>query len=241
MPAESLAPSLESYQIGPRIRALRKCKNLSLVKLGEHTGMSAGLLSKIERGRLIPTLPTLLRIAMVFGVGLDHFFSKEATPRPTASVVRRKERLPAQSHRRRRANLLFRKSGFSGDRPQDGGVFRHLRIKCTSDGAAYPSRRGGHLCRQRRFGRQHRGREHDAQSRRLDLFRLFESAQLSPKRKANLLRRSGRDELGKVRCALSVVWANGCLTSANGTKGTYSETVSISANCHSGLQTALLP
>jgi len=53
MPAESLAPGLESYQIGPRIHALRKSKNLSLVKLGEHTGMSAGLLSKIERGRLI--------------------------------------------------------------------------------------------------------------------------------------------------------------------------------------------
>jgi transcriptional regulator with XRE-family HTH domain len=93
MPGESLAPSLESYQIGPRIHALRKGKNLSLVKLGEHTGMSAGLLSKIERGRLIPTLPTLLRIAMVFGVGLDRFFSNEATPRPTATVVRRKERL----------------------------------------------------------------------------------------------------------------------------------------------------
>jgi len=45
MPAESLAPGLESYQIGPRIHALRKSKNLSLVKLGEHTGMSAGLLS----------------------------------------------------------------------------------------------------------------------------------------------------------------------------------------------------
>jgi len=92
MPAESLAPGLESYQIGPRIHALRKSKNLSLVKLGEHTGMSAGLLSKIERGRLIPTLPTLLRIAMVFGVGLDNFFSKE-DPRPTAAVVRRKDRL----------------------------------------------------------------------------------------------------------------------------------------------------
>jgi quercetin dioxygenase-like cupin family protein/DNA-binding XRE family transcriptional regulator len=92
MPAEPLAPSLESYQIGPRIHVLRKGKNLSLVKLGEHTGMSAGLLSKIERGRLIPTLPTLLRIAMVFGVGLEHFFA-ETDARPAVSVVRRADRL----------------------------------------------------------------------------------------------------------------------------------------------------
>jgi transcriptional regulator with XRE-family HTH domain len=32
--------------------------------------LSAALLSKIERGLLFPTLPTLLRVAMVLGVGL---------------------------------------------------------------------------------------------------------------------------------------------------------------------------
>ena len=50
---------LEAYEIGPKIRRLRKMKELSLVRLGDHTGMSAGLLSKIETGQLIPTLPTL--------------------------------------------------------------------------------------------------------------------------------------------------------------------------------------
>ena len=44
------------------------------MQLGEHTGLSAGLLSKIKRGQLIPTLPTLLKIAQVFGVGLENFF-----------------------------------------------------------------------------------------------------------------------------------------------------------------------
>ena len=92
MPTDSLAPGLESYEIGPKINKLRKSKGLSLLKLGEHTGMSAGLLSKIERGRLVPTLSTLMRIAMVFGVGLDHFFSKEGL-RPTAAVVGRRDRL----------------------------------------------------------------------------------------------------------------------------------------------------
>jgi transcriptional regulator with XRE-family HTH domain len=58
----------------------------------EHTGLSPAMLSKIERGQLFPTLPTLLRIAMVFGVGLEHFFV-ETSERPTIAVVRKKDRL----------------------------------------------------------------------------------------------------------------------------------------------------
>ena len=49
------------------------------------------MLSKLERGMLFPTLPTLLRIALVFGVGLDHFFTAGATRR-AIGVVRRRER-----------------------------------------------------------------------------------------------------------------------------------------------------
>ena len=88
----TLAAGLEQYRIGPKIRALRLKKKLGLVQLGEHTGLSPAMLSKIERGQLFPTLPTLLRIALVFGVGLDHFFV-EPSDRPTVAVVRKKDRL----------------------------------------------------------------------------------------------------------------------------------------------------
>jgi transcriptional regulator with XRE-family HTH domain len=74
MLSETLAAGLLHYEIGPKIRALRLKKKLWLVQLGAHTDLSAGLLSKIERGQLFPTLPTLLRIALVFGAGLEHFF-----------------------------------------------------------------------------------------------------------------------------------------------------------------------
>ena len=57
---------------------LRLRKKMGLVELGRHSGLSAAMLSKIERGRLVPTLPTLLRIALVFSVGLDHFFGDPA-------------------------------------------------------------------------------------------------------------------------------------------------------------------
>jgi transcriptional regulator with XRE-family HTH domain len=92
MLSETLADGLGQYGIGAKIRALRQGKKLGLVQLGEHTGLSPAMLSKIERGQLIPTLPTLLRIAMVFGVGLDHFFA-EPPDRPKVAVVRKSERL----------------------------------------------------------------------------------------------------------------------------------------------------
>jgi len=92
MLSETLAVGLGSYGIGQKIRALRTKRKLGLVQLGEHTDLSAGLLSKIERGKLIPTLPTLLRIALVFGVGLEHFFV-DSSERPTLAVVRKKDRL----------------------------------------------------------------------------------------------------------------------------------------------------
>ena len=92
MLSKTLAAGLEGYEIGPKIKALRLKKNLGLVQLGEHTGMSSGMLSKIERGQLFPTLPTLLKIAMVFGVGLEHFFV-DSKDRPTLAVVRKKDRL----------------------------------------------------------------------------------------------------------------------------------------------------
>ena len=92
MLSETLTSGLEQYRIGPKIRALRLKRNLGLVQLGEHTGLSAAMLSKIERGQLFPTLPTLLRIALVFGVGLEHFFVP-GSGRPPVAVIRKADRL----------------------------------------------------------------------------------------------------------------------------------------------------
>jgi transcriptional regulator with XRE-family HTH domain len=92
MLSETLVTGLEQYKIGEKIRSLRLKKKLGLAQLGEHTGLSPAMLSKIERGQLFPTLPTLLRIALVFGVGLERFFV-EPSERPTIAVVRREDRL----------------------------------------------------------------------------------------------------------------------------------------------------
>src|SRR5688572_24092772 len=92
MLSPTLREGLKSYAIGPKIRTIRLKKKMGLVELGRHSGLSPAMLSKIERGQLFPTLPTLLRIALVFSVGLDYFFAG-SRDRPVVGVVRQKDRL----------------------------------------------------------------------------------------------------------------------------------------------------
>ena len=92
MLSKTLQDGLNDYGIGAKIRALRLKKKIGLVDLGKHTGLSPALLSKIERGRLFPTLPTLLRIALVFGVGLEYFFAG-ARDKPLVAVTRKSQRV----------------------------------------------------------------------------------------------------------------------------------------------------
>src|SRR5947209_14008989 len=89
---ESARRILLSYDIGTKLRQLRLRKKIALVDLGRHTGLSASMLSQLENGKLIPTLPTLARIAMVFDVGLEFFFGEKRAKRVFA-IVRAGDRL----------------------------------------------------------------------------------------------------------------------------------------------------
>ena len=97
MVSKTIEDNLRPYQIGPKLRALRLKKSMGLVELGKHTGLSPALLSKLERDKLYPTLPTLLRIALVFNVGLDYFFTDERK-RHVVSVVKKEERIKLPDH-----------------------------------------------------------------------------------------------------------------------------------------------
>jgi transcriptional regulator with XRE-family HTH domain len=92
MLSATLNQGLQGYGIGAKIRALRLKKKMGLVELGRHSGLSPAMLSKIERGRVYPTLPTLLRIALVFSVGLEYFFAG-AREKPLVAVVRKSQRV----------------------------------------------------------------------------------------------------------------------------------------------------
>lgn len=83
---------LSTYEIGQKLRQLRLKKKIALVDLGRHTGLSASMLSQLETGKMVPTLPTLARIAMVFDVGLDFFFD-DRRRRKVFTVVRKEDRI----------------------------------------------------------------------------------------------------------------------------------------------------
>ena len=89
---ETIQRVLSSYELGRKLRQLRLRKKIALVDLGKHTGLSPSMLSQLENGKMIPTLPTLARIAMVFDVGLEHFFG-DKHERKLFSVVRAQERM----------------------------------------------------------------------------------------------------------------------------------------------------
>lgn len=92
MVAQHLKQELDRYHFGDKLRQLRLRRKMGLVELSKHTGLSPALLSKLEHGKLYPTLPTLSRIALVFSVGLEHFFSDERQKHLFA-LARKKERL----------------------------------------------------------------------------------------------------------------------------------------------------
>ena len=118
MLSEVLAEGLENYRIGPKIRVLRTAKSMGLTQLGNHTGLSAGMLSKIERGQVFPTLPTLMRIALVFGVGLEHFF--EEGDAPILEVIRAQKRIKLPNTTETMPRFFFESLDFPvNDRPTE--------------------------------------------------------------------------------------------------------------------------
>ena len=89
---ETIQRALASYDLGRKLRHLRLKSKIGLVDLGKHTGLSASLLSQLENGKMVPTLPTLARIAMVYDVGVDYFFT-DRKGASLFSVVRAGERM----------------------------------------------------------------------------------------------------------------------------------------------------
>ncbi|RFM29777.1 helix-turn-helix domain-containing protein [Deminuibacter soli] len=64
------------YKIGGLIRKYRKEKDMKLLDLSALTGIKSAMLSKIENGRIIPTIPTLFTIINKLGIRPETFFAQ---------------------------------------------------------------------------------------------------------------------------------------------------------------------
>ena len=80
-------------KIARKIKEIREAKNLTLAALGEKTGLSKALLSRIENNRSSPPIATLAKIAQGLGVSMALFFEEDdETPRcEITRVADRKE------------------------------------------------------------------------------------------------------------------------------------------------------
>lgn len=77
--------------VGPRLRALRQARSATLAGLAQETGLTASTLSRLENGKLRPTLEQLLPLARAHGVPLDDLVAAPPTgdPRVHLRPVRR--------------------------------------------------------------------------------------------------------------------------------------------------------
>jgi transcriptional regulator with XRE-family HTH domain len=77
--------------VGPRLRALRRDRGTTLADLAAETGLTASTLSRLENGKLRPTLEQLLPLARAHGVPLDELVAAPPTgdPRIHLRPVRR--------------------------------------------------------------------------------------------------------------------------------------------------------
>src|SRR5213592_375357 len=79
-----------AIHVGPRVRALREAMDLSLRDLAERSGVSAPMLSQVERGETSPTLQVASRIAAGLELRLSQLLRLDESG--TVTIVRAGER-----------------------------------------------------------------------------------------------------------------------------------------------------
>ncbi|MDX1347400.1 MAG: helix-turn-helix domain-containing protein [Thiomicrorhabdus chilensis] len=79
--------------IGKIINTARKKQGLTIADIAEQSGISRGMLSKIENGQVSPSLDSLLKISRALGVPISSFFREFDSEEGGAQLVRSEEKL----------------------------------------------------------------------------------------------------------------------------------------------------
>ncbi|MDD5482497.1 MAG: XRE family transcriptional regulator [Kiritimatiellae bacterium] len=104
------------FKIGLRIRQARKERSLTLADVARRTGLSKGLLSKIENFRALPSLPVLACVAQSLNIGMEMLV--KGIGRPAAArrqLVRAGQRLPVKLEKSKGFNYAALISRTIGD------------------------------------------------------------------------------------------------------------------------------
>ncbi|HKK01692.1 MAG TPA: XRE family transcriptional regulator [Desulfuromonadales bacterium] len=105
------------FNIGSKIKKLRKARKLTLQDVARETGFSPALISQIENNNVSPPIATLSKIARFFDVKMSIFFEEEEEERKYEVVKKAERRVVSRvvsksgtSHGYTYEALSFRKS-----------------------------------------------------------------------------------------------------------------------------------
>ncbi|NRP75324.1 HTH-type transcriptional regulator PuuR [Ensifer psoraleae] len=122
--------------IGHEVRIYRKKLGLTVTDLSAATGMSVGMLSKIENGNISPSLTTLQALSRALGVPITAFFRRFEEPR-RASFVKAGEGINIE-RRGTRAGHQYSLLGHI-DNNTSGVIVEPYLIKLTADSDVFPT------------------------------------------------------------------------------------------------------
>jgi len=130
IPATSLPHQLDPAVIGARVKALRESSGLSLRDLTERSGVSAPMLSQVERGETSPTLTVAARIAAGLDLRLSQLLRLDESGAVT--IVRASQRQRG-GNKRRGHSFEVLTSGQPGQRAE---LSRHKLVPGGATGAS---------------------------------------------------------------------------------------------------------
>ncbi|WP_236147359.1 helix-turn-helix domain-containing protein [Mycolicibacterium sp. CH28] len=67
-------------RLGPKLRALRKERELTLEAVADRAGLTKGFLSLVERGQTTISVPNLLKVCEILGVSVGSLFDYPESP-----------------------------------------------------------------------------------------------------------------------------------------------------------------
>lgn len=80
----------KEIDVSLKMRELRKNKGLSVKKLSELSGVSPGMISQIENGKVVPTIAIMWKLTQALETGIGYFFD-EGPSLPFNPVVRKNQ------------------------------------------------------------------------------------------------------------------------------------------------------
>jgi len=125
-------------EVGQALRARRRAAGLSLVELAGKSGVSATMLSEVERGLKNPTVKLAWQVARALGCSLSDLIEDEAPPGP--AILRAAERRSLVD-----PETGVERHGWSGELRRRGLELASYRLPAgASSGEMAPNRDGVH-------------------------------------------------------------------------------------------------